>query len=240
MTTHRIFVPGDRAITPTDIELAPGEHVLVRYVDGTVRFNATPDWGAEVGPNGYARSDFDVHWPADARFQDPLLGWHDGHAGLMAVLDGRPQFVGAKATLCSRLGGPLQLGINDATPDGPRQLGNSGGFEVEVLVSRPDPRMIPLLGVWVKVSDTPRRQEGPDLHLLAFDLDDTWRILAPYDRALMEVGTVQELGSLGGRDYVKLRLYGQDADDTRFFEASAKQLVLERYGDQAREAFDRV
>lgn len=240
MTTARVFVPGDRALTPTDVELAPGEYVLVRYVEGTVRFNATPDWGAEVGPNGYPRSDFNVHWPADARFQDPLTGWHDGHAGLLAMLDGRQHFVGAKTTLCSRQGGPLQLGVNDATPDGPDNLGNSGGFEVEVMVARPDPRLVPLLGVWVKVSDSPRRQGGPDLHLMAFDLDDTWRVLAPYDRALTEVGTVQELGSLGGRDFVKLRQYGQDTDDLWFYEASSKQLVLERYADQSTQTFDRL
>ncbi|MCX4247867.1 hypothetical protein [Paraliomyxa miuraensis] len=240
MTTVRVFVPGDRALTPTDVHLDPGQHVLVRYVEGAVRFNATPQWGADVGPNGYPRSDFNVHWPADACFEDPLTGWHDGHAGLLAQVDGRPQFVGAKATLCSRAGGPLLLGINDATPDGPKNLGNSGGFEVEVMVAQPDSRLTPLLGAWVKVSESPRRLGGPDLHLLAFDLDDTWRMLAPYDRGLMEVGTVQELGSLGGRDYIKLQRYGQDTDDAWFYEANSKELVLERQTDQFRQSFDRL
>ena len=81
----------------------------------------------------------------DARFQDPLTGWHDGHAGLLAMIDGRPCFVGAKATLQSQQGGELLLGINDATPAAPLRLANSGGFEVEVTVARPDPRLVPLL-----------------------------------------------------------------------------------------------
>ena len=181
-----------------------------------------------------------MHWPDDARYQDPLTGWHDGHAGLLAQVDGRHQFVGAKATLCSRLGGPLLLGINDATPDGPKNLGNSGGFEVEVVVARPDSRLVPLLGAWVKVSESPRKPAGPDLHLMAFDLDDTWRMLAPYDRALMEVGTVQELGGLGGRDYIKLRQYGKEADEVWFFETGGKELVLERQADHFRQTFDRL
>lgn len=240
MSTHRFFVPGDQALTPTGLVLDPGDHVLVRHVEGSVCFNMSPEWGTDVGPNGYARSDFNVHWPADARFQDPLTGWHDGHAGLMAMVDGRPCFVGSKATLCSRMGGTLLLGINDATPDGPSDLGNTGGFEVEIVVARPDPRLAPLLGVWVKVSETPRPPGGPDLNLLAFDLDGTWRILAPYDRALVEEGTIQEAGSLGGRELVKLRRHGQQRDDIRFFEATGKQLVLERHADEVRQAFDRL
>lgn len=240
MATLRVFVPGNSAVIPTEVELAPGEHVLVRHVEGTVRFNMTPDWDPEVGPNGYARSDFNVHWPEDARYQDPLTGWHDGHAGLLAVVDGRPCFVGAKATVGSRLGGALQLGINDATPSGPRRLGNSGGFTVELTVGLPDPRLASLLGTWVKVSESPRKPGAPDLQLMAFDLDLTWRTLAPYDRTVLDQGTIHEVGSLGGRDFVKLRAHPQDADDTWFFEATGKQLVLERYADQVRRGFDRL
>lgn len=240
MSTHRVFVPGNQALTPIDVVLAPGEHVLVRHADGTVRFNTTPDWGPEVGPNGYARSDFNVHWPEDARYQDPLTGWHDGHAGLMAMLDGRPQFVGAKATLCSRQGGRLQLGINDATPSGPRGLGNSGGFTVELTIARAEPRLAPLLGTWVKVSESPRKPGVPDLALMTFDLDQTWRTLGPYDRAELDGGSIHEVGSLGGRDFVKLRVHPQAADDTWFFETTSKQLTLERYADHSRQGFDRL
>jgi hypothetical protein len=244
MPTHRFFVLGNQAISETTVRLAPGAYLQVRHMEGTVRFNMTPDWGPEVGPNGYARSDFNVHWRDDARFQDPLTGSHDGHAGLLAMIDGRPRFVGAKATLCSQQGGDLLLGINDATPAGPRKLGNSGGFDVEVTVLRPGPkldaRLCPLLGTWVKVSESPRRAAGPEQVLMAFDLDESWRILAPYSREVVEDGTIQEVGSLGGHDFVKLLSSSRGTTETWVFEADGKQLRLRRVADELTQGFDRL
>jgi hypothetical protein len=244
MFTHRFFVLGNQAISETTVRLAPATYVLVRHVKGTVRFNMTPDWGPEVGPNGYARSDFNVHWRDDARFEDPLTGSHDGHAGLIAMIDGRPCFVGAKATLCSHQGGDLLLGINDATPAGPRQLGNSGGFGVEVNVARApqhfDPRLAPLLGTWVKVSEAPRRLGAPELVLMAFDLDGTWRTLAPYSREPLTGGPIQEVGSLGGREFVKLGSEPHGTMETWFFETSGRQLRLQRAEGELEQGFDRL
>jgi hypothetical protein len=240
MSTHRFFVLGNQAISETTVRLAPEAYVLIRHVKGAVRFNMTPDWGPEVGPNGYVRSDFSVHWREDARFEDPLTGSHDGHAGLIAMIDGRPCFVGAKATFCSHQGGDLLLGINDATPMGPRQLGNSGGFDVEVIVLRPDPRLAPLLGTWVKVSESPRRPGAPELVLMAFDLDGTWRILAPYGREPIESGAIQEVGSLGGHDFVKLWSEPRGVAETWYFETSGRQLHLRRAADELEQGFDRL
>lgn len=244
MFTHRFFVLGNQALSETSVRLNPESYVLIRHIKGTVRFNMTPDWGPEVGPNGYARSDFNVHWRDDARFEDPLTGSHDGHAGLIAMIDGRPCFVGAQATLCSHQGGDLLLGVNDATPAGPRKLGNSGGFDVEVVVARPthnlDPRLAPLLGTWVKVSESPRRLGAPELVLLALDLDGTWRTLAPYSREPLESGAIQEVGSLGGREFVKLWSEPRGAAETWFFETSGRQLRLHRDSDDLQQDFDRL
>lgn len=240
MTTHRVLVHGDRALTNTDIRLAKGDHALIRHTRGTVRFNTVKDWGPEVGPDGYPRSDFNVHWPEDAKYEDPLTGWHDGHAGLMALVDGRPRFVGAKATVSSVLGCDLRLGVNDATPDGPKGLGNSGAFHVEVEVGRPDRLLAPLLGVWVKVSEAPRKSEVPDLFLVAFDLDQTWRSLQPYGREFGEGGAIREVGSLGGRDYVKLWSDQRRVEETWMFEVSRNRLELERVTDRFRQGFDRL
>lgn len=240
MSTHRFFVLGNQAVSETTVRLAPGAFVQIRHVDGMVRFNASSDWGTEVGPNGYSRSDFNVHWRDDARFADPLTGSHDGHAGLLAFIDGRPCFVGAKATLCSQQGGDLLLGINDATPAGPRQLGNSGGFDVEVKVLVPDPRLALLLGTWVKVSESPRRAGAPKMVLLAFDLDGTWRTLAPYDREPLEVGAIRQVSSLGGREILKLWSETHSEDETWIFEASGTRLRLLRAPDGLELGFDRL
>lgn len=240
MPTHRFFVLGNQALSETTVRLAPGAFVMVRHLEGTVRFNMTPDWGPEVGPNGYARSDYEVHWRDDARYEDPLTGWHDGHAGLLAIIDGRPRFVGAKATLHSQQGGDLLLGINDATPAAPLRLGNSGGFEVEVTVTRPDPRLAPLLGTWVKVGEFPRGPGAPELVLMAFDLDGTWRTLAPYGREPLEGGAIREVGSLGGQDFVKLRSDARGTEDTWLFEATPKQLRLRRVSEPLGLVFDRL
>lgn len=243
MSTHRFYVLGNQAVCETTVRLERGAFVMVRHLEGTVRFNMTPDWGPEVGPNGYARSDFDVHWRDDARYADPLTGWHDGHAGLLAMIDGRPCFVGAKATLQSQQGGDLLLGINDATPAAPLRLANSGGFEVEVTVARPDPRLAPLLGTWVKVGESPRRPGSPELVLLAFDLDGTWRTLAPYTREPLEIGAIREVGSHGGQDFVKLWSETQATDETWSVEASPKHLRLWRAPTMAaslEQRFDRL
>jgi hypothetical protein len=240
MSTHRFFVLGNQAYSETTVRLERGAFVMVRHLEGSVRFNMTPDWGPEVGPNGYARSDFDVHYSDDAQFEDPLTGWHDGHAGLLALIDGRPRFVGAKATLRTQHGGELLLGINDATPAAPLRLGNSGGFEVAVTVARPDPRLAPLLGTWVKVGESPRRPGAPELVLLAFDLDGTWRTLAPYTRDVLEIGAIREVGSHGGQDFVKLWSETSATDETWRFESSPKQLRLWRASDGLEQRFDRL
>jgi len=240
MTTHRILVPGDRARIETGVRLAREDYALVRHVEGTIRFNTVKDWGPEVGPNGYPRSDFDVHWPEDAKYRDPLTGWHDGHAGLLAIVDGQPQFVGAKATVGSRLGGDLVLGVNDATPDGPRGLGNSGTFAVEVEVGRPERMLAPLLGTWVKVHEAPRKTGVPSLMLMAFDLDRTWRALEPYGRTLREGGEIRELGTLGGRDFVTLWSAQRRAEESWIYEVDRTQLHLERVSDRYRQGFDRL
>jgi hypothetical protein len=213
---------------------------MIRHVEGQVRFNMTPDWGPEVGPNGYARSDYEVHWSDDARYEDPLTGWHDGHAGLLAIIDGRPQFVGAKATFQTQQGGDLLLGINDATPAAPLRLGNSGGFEVEVTVKKPDPRLCSLLGTWVKVGESPRRPGAPELVLMAFDLDGTWRTLAPYNRAPLEGGGIREVGSLGGEDFVKLWSDARAVEETWAFEATPRKLRLRRASEPLELVFDRL
>lgn len=241
MPTHRFFVLGNQAVSETTVRLERGAFVLVRHVGGMVRFNMTPDWGPEVGPNGYARSDYQVHWRDDARYEDPLTGWHDGHAGLLAIIDGRPCFVGAKATLYSQQGGALLLGINDATPAAPLRLANSGGFEVDVTVARPDPRLVPLLGTWVKVGETPRRPGGPELLLMAFDLDGTWRTLAPYDRERLDGGVIREVGSHGGKDFVKLWSEAHKAEDTWELEVTPKRLRLRRTtAEPVEQVFDRL
>jgi len=240
MATHRFYVLGNQAFSETTVRLERGAFVMVRHVEGMVRFNMKPDWGPEVGPNGYARSDFDVHWRDDARYEDPLTGWHDGHAGLLALIDGRPCFVGAKATFQSQQGGELRLGINDATPAAPLRLANSGGFDVEVTVAKPDARLAPLLGTWVKVGESPRRPGAPELVLMAFDLDGTWRTLAPYTREPLEHGVIREVGSLGGQDFVRLWSETQAIDETWHFEASPKQLRLRRLSDALEQRFDRL
>lgn len=241
MPTHRFFVLGNQALSETTVRLERGAFVMVRHVEGMVRFNMTPDWGPEVGPNGYARSDYQVHWRDDARYEDPLTGWHDGHAGLLAIIDGRPCFVGAKATFCSQQGGPLLLGINDATPAAPLRLANSGGFEVDVTVARPDPRLAALLGTWVKVGETPRRPGAPELLLMAFDLDGTWRTLAPYGRERLDGGAIREVSSHGGQDFVKLWSEARKAEDTWAFEVTLKQLRLRRSTAEPLElVFDRL
>lgn len=241
MSTHRFYVLGNQALSETTVRLERGAFVMIRHVEGMVRFNMTPDWGPEVGPNGYPRSDYEVHWRDDARFRDPLTGWHDGHAGLLAIIDGRPRFVGSKATFQSQQGGELSLGINDATPAAPLRLGNSGGFEVEVTVARPEPRLASLLGTWVKVGETPRRAGSPELVLMAFDLDGTWRTLAPYTREPMESGTIREVGSLGGQDFVKLGPDARGVDDAWAYETSLKQLRLRRMtAAPLEQVFDRL
>lgn len=241
MPTHRFFVLGNQALSETTVRLERGAFVMVRHVEGMVRFNMTPDWGPEVGPNGYARSDYQVHWRDDARYEDPLTGWHDGHAGLLAIIDGRPCFVGAKATFCSQQGGPLLLGINDATPAAPLRLANSGGFEVDVTVARPDPRLAALLGTWVKVGETPRRPGAPELLLMAFDLDGTWRTLAPYGRERLDGGAIREVSTHGGQDFVKLWSEARKAEDTWAFEVTLKQLRLRRSTAEPLElVFDRL
>lgn len=240
MNTHQILVHGDRSTTDPEIRLARGDHVLIRHVRGTIRFNTAKDWGPEVGPNGYPRSDFNLHWSEDAKYQDPLTGWHDGHAGLMATVDGQAHFVGAKATLASKLGCDLRLGINDATPDGPSGLGNSGSFDVELEVGRPEPRLAMLLGTWIKVHESPRKSEVPDLLLMAFDLDKTWRTLKPYGRELIEGGAMLETGNLGGRDFITLLSDQRRAEETWMFEVERNQLHLERVSDRYRQGFDRL
>ncbi len=240
MATHRFYVLGNQAWSETTVRLERGAFVMVRHVDGTVRFNMTPDWGPEVGPNGYARSDYEVHWTDDARYQDPLTGWHDGHAGLLAMIDGRPCFVGAKATLHSQQGGPLVLGINDATPAAPVRLGNSGGFDVEVTVARPDPRLAPLLGTWVQVGESPRQPGVSALVLLAIDLDGTWRLLAPYGREPLEGGTIQEMGGMRGHDVLKLWSDARKTQEAWTYEVTPRQLRLQRVGDSLERAFDRL
>lgn len=240
MSIHRFFVLGNQAWSETTVRLERGAFVMVRHVDGAVRFNMTSDWEPEVGPNGYARSDYEVHWRDDARYQDPLTGWHDGHAGLLAMIDGRPCFVGAKATFHSKQGGELLLGINDATPAAPLRLANSGGFDVEVTVARPDPRLQPLLGTWVKVGESPRRSGAPEQVLMAFDLDGSWRTLAPYDRARVEGGAIREVGSLGGQDFVKLWSEARATEETWLIEVSPKQLRLRREADPLELTFDRL
>lgn len=241
MPTHRFFVLGNQALSETTVRLERGAFVMVRHVEGMVRFNMTADWGPEVGPNGYARSDYQVHWRDDARYEDPLTGWHDGHAGLLAIIDGRPRFVGAKATFQSQQGGELLLGINDATPTAPLRLANSGGFEVDVTVTRPDPRLAPLLGTWVKVGETPRRPGAPEQLLMAFDLDGTWRTLAPYSREPLEGGAIREVGSHGGQDFVKLWSETHATDETWAQEITPKQLRLRRMTAEPLElVFDRL
>lgn len=240
MSTHRFFVLGNQAWSETTVRLERGAFVMVRHVGGAVRFNMTSDWEPEVGPNGYARSDYEVHWRDDALYQDPLTGWHDGHAGLLALIDGRPCFVGAKATLCSQQGGELLLGINDATPAAPLRLANSGGFDVEVTVARPDPRLGPLLGTWVKVGESPRRPGAPEQVLMAFDLDGSWRTLAPYDRAQREGGAIREVGSHGGQDFVKLWSEARAAEETWLVDVTPKQLRLRRVVDPLALTFDRL
>lgn len=240
MTTRRFIVPGDRAQIDTELKLAKGDHALIRHVEGTIRFNTVKDWGPEVGPDGYPRSDFNVHWPEDAKYEDPLTGWHDGHAGLMAIVDAQPRFVGSKATVNSLLGCDLRLGINDATPDGPKGLGNSGAFEVEIEVGRPERRIEPLLGTWVKVHEAPRQADVPSLLLMAFDLDQTWRTLEPYGRKLVEGGAIREVGSLGGRDFIKLWSDQRRAEETWVFEVERNELHLERVSDRYRQGFDRL
>lgn len=240
MPTRRFYVLGNQARSETTVRLERGGFVMIRHVEGTVRFNMTPDWGPEVGPNGYARSDYEVHWRDDARFEDPMTGWHDGHAGLLAIIDGRPQFVGAKATFQSQQGGDLLLGINDATPAAPLRLGNSGGFEVEVTVTKPDPRLGSLLGTWVKVGETPRRPGAPELVLMAFDLDGTWRTLAPYSREPLEGGAIREVGSHGGEDFVKLRSDARGVEETWVFETAPRQLRLRRVSEPLELVFDRL
>jgi hypothetical protein len=240
MPTRRFYVLGNQARSETTIRLERGAFFMIRHVEGTVRFNMTPDWGPEVGPNGYARSDYEVHWSDDARYEDPLTGWHDGHAGLLAIIDGRPQFVGAKATFQSQQGGDLLLGINDATPAAPLRLGNSGGFEVEVTVTKPDPRLGALLGTWVKVGESPRRPGAPELLLMAFDLDGTWRTLAPYNREPLEGGGIREVGSLGGEDFVKLWSDARRAEETWIFEAAPRRLRLRRASEPLELVFDRL
>jgi hypothetical protein len=239
MPTHRFFVLGNQARSETTVRLVRGAFLMVRHVEGTVRFNMTPDWGPEVGPNGYPRSDYEVHWTDDARYADPLTGWHDGHAGLLAIIDGRPCFVGAKATLHTQQGGELLLGINDATPAAPLRLGNSGGFEVDVTVTRPDARLQPLLGTWVKVGETPRRPGAPEL-LMAFDLDGTWRTLAPYSREPLDGGAIREVGGHGGQDHVTLWSEAHATEETWAFEAAPKRLWLRRRSEPLELVFDRL
>ncbi len=131
----RIFVPGDRANVRTGLVPLPGQTVNISWIRGDVRFNTIQDFGTLVGPKGYDRASFFVHWPEDARFSDPLNGAEDGHAGLLAIVDGRASTVGEGSSITSNLGGgEIRLGINDGTltaSDDPL-LSNSGGFVVEV------------------------------------------------------------------------------------------------------------
>lgn len=199
MPSHRLFVPADRPLTRAPVVVPLGHFVMVTHIRGTVFFNTSRAPSSEVGPEGLARPDFVRRWPDDAKTADPLTGEHQGHAGLMAVLGGRPRFVGAKATLKARLGGELSLGVNDATIGGGGVLANSGGFWVEIISGRPEDRTLrELLGHW-------RRTQGGGPALLAFDLDRTWRRMERWSRRKADGGEVVEIGTEKERPFIRLR-----------------------------------
>lgn len=88
--------------------------------------------------------------------------------------------------------------------------------------------------------EAPRKSDVPDLLLMAFDLDQTWRTLQPYGRELVEGGAIRELGNLGGRDFIKLWSDQRRAEETWMFEVKHRQLHLERVSDRFRLGFDRL
>jgi hypothetical protein len=85
-----------------------------------------------VGPEGFDRVNFITQWPDDAAIPDPLRGIDEGHAGLLALIDGQPLFAGQELNRISSLGGEVRLGVNDISTTLPAHLQNTGGFVVDV------------------------------------------------------------------------------------------------------------
>lgn len=128
----RVFVPGDRASVRTGFVPPQGSSFRIAALSGQVRFNTIQDFGSLVDPPGFDRVNFLVQWPDDAAVPDPLQDIGDGHAGLLAIVDGQTRFVGNERAFTSNGGGEVRLGINDNTLSSPEFLINTGGFLVEI------------------------------------------------------------------------------------------------------------
>jgi hypothetical protein len=132
-----IFVPGNRMLMATGFRVEAGMSLRIRWLRGKVRFNSLKVEGNAVGPEGLPRDEFAARWPNDACYEDPIPTPEAGHAGLWALVDETPVFVGAERSILVRRDGEVKLGINDRTADKPPHLANTGGFWVELERRRP-------------------------------------------------------------------------------------------------------
>ncbi len=241
MTTHQIFIAGDRPWTRTPLALVRGGWARIRYLRGTVRFNTLRVSGVEVGPAGHYRPTYLSFWPSDAALVDPLMGRDDGHAGLLAMLDGRVEFVGGGAVLRSQQGGELSLGINDGSTTAPAHLANTGGFWVEVgPAAGPDPDVSPLYGYWKKVGESPPSPVPDDLTLYIAK-GSQYRVFTPDYKSELEDGILRESGRHQGRDYIKLFSRTRGVEVLWFYKLTpdGKGLTLERQTDGFVQTFQR-
>jgi len=127
-----IFVPGNRMLMATGFRVEAGMAIKIRWLRGQVRFNSLKVDGNAVGPEGLQRAEFTARWPNDACYEDPIPTEEAGHAGLWAMVDETPVFVGRERSLVVQHSGEIKVGVNDRTADRPPHLANTGGFWVEL------------------------------------------------------------------------------------------------------------
>lgn len=132
-----LFVPGNRMLMATGFRVEAGMAVKIRWLRGQVHFNSLKVDGNVVGPEGLSRAEFAARWPNDACYEDPISTAEAGHAGLWAMVDETPVFVGRERSLVVQQGGEIKVGVNDRTADKPAHLANTGGFWVELERRRP-------------------------------------------------------------------------------------------------------
>jgi hypothetical protein len=127
-----LFLPGNRMLMATGFRVEAGMSVKIRWLRGQVRFNSLKVEGNAVGPEGLSRAEFASRWPNDACYEDPITTPEAGHAGLWAMVDEVPVFVGRERVVVVQQGGEVKIGVNDRTADRPPHLANTGGFWVEL------------------------------------------------------------------------------------------------------------
>ena len=132
-----IFVPGNRMLMSTGFRVEAGMAIKIRWLRGQVRFNSLKVDGNAVGPEGLQRTEFASRWPNDACYEDPIATPDAGHAGLWAMVDETPVFVGRERSLVVQHSGEIKVGVNDRTADRPPHLANTGGFWVELERRKP-------------------------------------------------------------------------------------------------------